>query len=118
MDIFVSTLGMYLIQLPVLIVWLVGGVLALVHWRRHPRVSLLALIALGVFFIQMLVGTYLSIWLPMTLVRQGMSAAQMGLIMMARGVVQSLVSAVAWALLIAAVFGWRSKQDGAAQEHA
>ena len=49
-DIFVS----YALQFPLYIVWIVGMVLSLVRMQRHPKVSILVLVALsGFFFLSM-----------------------------------------------------------------
>jgi hypothetical protein len=111
----ISTLAQYLIQIPVLLVWLAGIVLSIVHWRKHSRVSLLTLIAIVAFLVQSLVGNALTLWLPITLMERGWAAGQMGVIFAAMGIVQSLVSAVLWGLLLVAIFGWRSGQGGAVQ---
>jgi hypothetical protein len=109
MERLIPTLTVYLTQLPVILVWLIGLVLALVYWRRHPTVSLLAIIAIVGFLVTSLVGTYLSVWLPLTLQERGWSIGRIGILMTARGVIGSLISAVLWALLLAAVFGWRNR---------
>jgi hypothetical protein len=53
----------YLPGLPVLALFLAGAVLAAVGWRRHPRVSLVTLIALALaitrFFLRPLVFDWL-----------------------------------------------------------
>jgi len=37
----------YVCWLPMCVVWLVGMWLAILRWRRHPQVSLLALLGFG-----------------------------------------------------------------------
>lgn len=106
----VPTLTTYLVRLPVLLVWFVAFILSLVFWRRHPKVSLLTVVALAILFVQSLVGTWLSMWLPLVLNERGMSLSQIGLISGARGVLASLISCVAWVLLVIAIFGWREKR--------
>ena len=101
------TLVTYLIQLPLLLVWLIGIILAGVYWRRNPAVSLLTIIAIGMLFLESLVATYLNLWLPVTLSQRGWGASQMGTVLALKGLVQSIANAAAWGLLIAAIFGWR-----------
>ena len=94
-----------LVQLPVVLVWLIGFVLSLVYWRRHPKVSLLTFIAIAGFLASSLIGTYLSVWLPVTLQERGWSVSQIGVAIASRGIISSLVSAVLWGLLLTAIFG-------------
>jgi hypothetical protein len=109
MERLVPTLTVYLTQLPVILVWLIGLVLSLVYWRRHPTVSLLAIVAIVGFLITSLIGTYLSVWLPLILQERGWSIGQIGMLLTARSIIGSLVSAVLWALLLAAIFGGRNR---------
>ncbi len=51
----------FLPQLPIYLVWLIGLLLALVNWRRHPRPSLLAFIAFVLFLVSAMTGTLLTI---------------------------------------------------------
>lgn len=104
------TLVTYLIQLPLLLVWLVGIILAGVYWRRNPVVSLLALVAISMLFLESLVATYLNLWLPVMLSQRGWGAGRIGTFLAAKGLLQSVMSAVAWGLLIAAIFGWRKAE--------
>jgi hypothetical protein len=103
-----STLGPalsnILIQIPVYLVWIAGLIVAVVTWRKHARASLLAVIGLGMFFIQALLGNFLSPWLQQTLARQGVGVRTIRLVLLGRGLLTSLVMMVAWALIIAAVF--------------
>ncbi|MEM7346377.1 MAG: hypothetical protein AAF485_19225 [Chloroflexota bacterium] len=111
MDLVIPALTAYLVQLPVILVWIGGGVLCIMYWQRYPKVALVTLIAIIGFLITSFVNTYLSISLPMLMHREGWSASQIGPLLAAQGVVSSLISAVLWGLLIAAVFGWRNQAD-------
>ena len=102
--------AVYLPQLPVLAVFLVGIGVALAFWQRHPTVSLLALIAFVTPFLTTLVGTHLSYWLPRTLIEQSRPVSHVAATLAAVSGVRSLLSAAAFALLVAAVFGWCSAQ--------
>ena len=101
------TLFSYLVQSPILLVWLAGFILAIAYWRRHPRVSLLTVIALVIFLLESVVSTYLNLWLPLLLSKRGIATLQMGQILVIKGIVASIILAVAWGLLIAAIFGGR-----------
>jgi len=56
------------------IIWVIGFVLALSRWRRHPRVSLFALLAFGM----MLVNSFQRLLLPPIINYYGWTADQMG----------------------------------------
>lgn len=116
MEMLASTFMVYLVQSPVILVWLIGLVLSLVYWRRHPTVSLVAIIAIMGFLVISLISTYVSTWLPMTLRERGWSIGQIGIALTARGIISSLVSAVLWGLLLAAIFGWRNGPGGRSRE--
>ena len=101
-------LGSLAAQLPVLLVWVAGAALALAHWRRHPRVSLLTLVGLGILMTNALVGTFLSVWLPMTARQEwGMSIQRMGYVLATVGFARSLIGAAGWSLVLAAIFTGR-----------
>jgi hypothetical protein len=91
-------------QLPVYLALLAGIVLALVFWRRHPTVSLLGVIAFVLLLIVGVVGTFLSAYLPITLQRQGLRAADIGYTIGIINLVASVVAAGAWAALLVAFF--------------
>jgi hypothetical protein len=105
-----ATLGLFLVQLPVFIVWLVGIILSVVYWRRHPKVSLLALIAITAFFVTSLFGSALTTWLPIMLQRRGWAMTRLSAVLAIVSLVRSIVNAALWGLLIAAIFGWRSER--------
>jgi hypothetical protein len=54
--------GHQLMQLPILIVWLVGTIVIVSRWDRHPAVSRLALIAIGGLFLLSIAGSFAEIW--------------------------------------------------------
>lgn len=97
----------YAAQAPLYLIWLIGIVLATLRMQRHPRVSTLVIIALILFILQSLIGTALSIWLPLTLRDGGLSASDIGSVFAFIGVFQTLVSAAGWICLLIALFGWR-----------
>ncbi len=103
------TLAAYATQLPLLLVWLVGVILAITNWQRYPKTALLTLIALGIFFLRTLIGTYLSMWLPLMLSRSGVLSSQIGLVITIQSIVLSLASALGWGLILAAIFGRREE---------
>jgi hypothetical protein len=92
-------------RLPLFIVWIVALVLAVARWERHPNVSLMVVLAVGVLMLTGIVGAIL----PFTLMRDTsqdvatratfLSAIYFGLTVFAAG---------GWGLLLAAIFGWRN----------
>src|SRR5262245_53348477 len=86
------------------IVWVIGIALALSRWRRHPRVSLFALLA----FTILLVSRFQNVLLPPIMVNYGRTEDQIGPIFFnVIRLMTGLTSVVAWALVLCAIFGWR-----------
>jgi hypothetical protein len=84
-----------LTQIPVYLVLLVGVILAFVGWKKHPSVSLVALIAFVVLFFLDLMALIID-------ARNGMIGSRPGIAFL-----EALIRAGAWGLVLAAVFGWR-----------
>jgi hypothetical protein len=91
-------------QVPVYLVWLVGMLLALTRWRRHPIPSLLALIAFTLFLMSAISGTLLSNWA----ILGDHPNLERGWLLSAISLVRTGISTVAWILLLLALFGWRT----------
>ena len=104
-----QTFSVYLTQLPVYLVWVVGIVLAIINWRRHPGAAQLTLAALFLFFITSIEGTAISSWLPLTLHARAMAARQMGIVSGIVSVIRAIFNALAFAILLVAIFGWREE---------
>jgi hypothetical protein len=107
-------------QLPLWLVWLVGVILALVFWRKHPMPSLLALIAFVLLLLQALVGTIAS---AAIMSQTDLMGQQQRLLPLVLSVARTIISTVAWGLLLGALFGWRKQasrgpgaEDGYATE--
>jgi hypothetical protein len=102
-----STVSSCLPQLPLLLVWLVGIVLAVTRWQRHPKVSLLALIALVLALLETILNGFLSMWIPVMFTEQGMTPAQIGTAFAVWRFIASIMGAVVWGLVLVAIFRWR-----------
>jgi hypothetical protein len=111
MNMSLSYLAVYLVQLPLYLVWLVGIILSIVFWKKHPTVSLLSLIALAGLLIISIVDVYASTWLPIALRSQGMSTGRISIEMGIISVSSSFVSTAFWILLVIALFGWRKGRE-------
>lgn len=103
-------------QILLFLVWLAGIVFAVVRWRRHPRASLLIVIGLVVAMANQAAGLALSLSLPQLIDAQFFPSRSLPMIVAAVGWVRSLVSAVAFGLLLAAVFVERPPEDAADTE--
>src|SRR5512141_647840 len=115
MDTIVPSLSVLLFQLPILLVWLVGLVLAVIYWKRHPRVSLLAIIGIVGLLISTMLGSLASLWMPMICAQNGYPGGlqQYALLMPLNTFAGSLLSAAFWVLVIIAIFFGRKKPDTA-----
>jgi hypothetical protein len=89
-------------QLPLLLVWLVGLVLAIVRWARHPKVSGLVLVAVFAA-----AGATFGAQIVFRLVPILFDASNIGQVIPLISAVTSLIHACAWACLLAAAFGNR-----------
>jgi hypothetical protein len=108
-----ETLSWIVSDAPRLCVWLVGIVVALATRRRHPRVSLLAALVFGVFFLEALAMPIVNRVLVELWHGEGM---EIGLLFKVVTFGQSLVDAVLWVLLFFALFG-RREQAGRIMGH-
>ena len=92
-------------------------ILALVWWRRHPRVSLLTLAAIGLSVLVMLGGNFILAWLPDYLYPNSVEHfdqfqfQQRLLLTQLILIIRNVLGAVAYALLLAAVFIDRSRKN-------
>jgi hypothetical protein len=81
---------------PVYIAWLVGAILALVRWHRHPRVSLVMLIATALFILGMLLQVVSVAWVMNQISTGGWSASEVGYVMGTVAIVHSLLNTAAY----------------------
>ena len=100
-------LSSYLVQLPVLLIWLVGIVIAAVRWRRHPRVSLLLCLALVLLGARALIVPVIRYRVQISDLPVGQMGYRFGVL----NVVSAVVGAVAWILVLVAAFRERDNHD-------
>ena len=93
----------------VALVWLAGAILAVASWGQHPRVSRFTLIAIAIFFVESLVGTYANLYVPFMLRDQGWTNSQLQMYFPLLGILSSLIRAVAWGFILAAIFSRREQ---------
>jgi len=106
-----SLLPTILVQIPILLVMLVGAILALIYWRRNAKVSLLVIVALVLSFIVRAGSALQGALMPFLVNTQGWEFQRIGWLASCLGIVWSLLSAVALGLLLGAAFGWRKRDD-------
>jgi hypothetical protein len=105
-----ALLQLYLPQLPLLLVWLAGTLVALFTLRRHPRASALVLIAMFLLIGQSVFGTFALHWLTMSYPRAGISQEQLATQLMVLNLARAGFTTAAWALVLVAVFTGRQQQ--------
>jgi hypothetical protein len=96
-----------IVLVPNMLVLLIGIAVAALRWQRHPRVSLLAIIALLVTLLLDIGSTLFSTIVPISMMRAGESASRVGMVVGSVTVLLRLISAGCWVLLLVALFGWR-----------
>ena len=89
-------------QLPFLAVYLVGTCLAIIQFRKHPKVSMMALAAYALATSSLLVGVGWRLWIQ----TGNFESARTYMVMVQAIIV--LLAAPAQVFLLIAVFGWRS----------
>jgi hypothetical protein len=101
---------LYLPQLPLLLVWLVGALVALITLRRHPRISALVLIAMFLLIGQSVFGTFALHWFTTNQSRGRMSPQELTTQLMGLNLARAGFTAAAWALILVAAFSGRQQQ--------
>ena len=92
---------------PLVVTYLVGGAFALGTWNRHRLASALALVGCGVLLLHMLaLGTFAAV-LPSILHDRGWTGAEMTKAFHAINLLRSVISALGFGCLLAAIFARR-----------
>ena len=108
MDDFQSFLFFLLRKTPLILVLLAGLLFAIVRWKRHPRVSLLATIGLGFYLVEIFVVAAAYYFLPALLERAGFSQSSNPFTVIQ--VVDDIIYSAVLILLIAAALSQRSSK--------
>jgi hypothetical protein len=103
-----TTLGL----LPFVAVWVVGIVLALVTWKRHPQASALATAGFAIFLLEAVAGVVL---LAVLMRPQDVSFEARMRLLTLTGYARGAVRLVGWGLILAALF-LRRPQPGPRDE--
>ena len=91
----------YLLDLPVILVWIAGGIIALSRRRQHPRRSLFLVLALSIFLLRAFLA-------PIVMGVVADSEATPGVVGMVQNLFSAgfvLLAAGGWVLLLAAALG-------------
>ena len=91
-------------QLPTLLVYLGGIVLCAVWSRRAPRAAMLAMIGCGILLLTSIAVAFVTNYYIMNRGGGGAPAATLGQIMVAVGIVGSVLRAAGFAMVLGAVF--------------
>ena len=111
-----TLLGHHIQYSPVLAVWLIGGAVIRKRWRRHPRASRHALIALGAMYLLLVASSNIRMWIQASLDPFGVPSRNMSMIFPAINFTWALLSAGCWVLLIKAILIDRPLEMGTGVE--
>ncbi|HUJ44313.1 MAG TPA: hypothetical protein VLW52_11975 [Opitutaceae bacterium] len=103
-NIIIPSLSQLLGQSPVLLVYLIGLILALVFWRRCPTPSLLVLVATVLLLLISVIQPFVTQFLIHARFERGWTNQTLGWMISAVALTSSCFRAAAMGLLIAAVF--------------
>jgi hypothetical protein len=98
-----------LTQLPVFLVWIVGIIFAIAYWKRAPRPATYTLIAIAIFIISAILAIMVNSNLLLGLHARGMPIGQVSFIIGGLNIFISLVRALGWGFILAAVFTARPR---------
>jgi hypothetical protein len=94
-------------RLPMLLLALGGIVFAFMRWKSHPRASLMTVVALGIYLVDMVVYTLILYWLPSVIEPMRMSSSASRFFYSVVYFIEDIVFAVTIILLVAAAFANR-----------
>ncbi|MFY9620185.1 MAG: hypothetical protein WAQ99_10290 [Pyrinomonadaceae bacterium] len=97
-------------RLPMLLLALGGIVFALMRWKLHPRASLMTVVALGIYLVDMVVYTLILYWLPSIVEPMQMSTSGSRFFYSVVYFIEDIVMAVTIILLVAAAFASRKSR--------
>jgi len=95
---------------PLLLVILVGIILSIARWKRHPKASLITLIALGFYLIKLFGFTAFNYWIPSLRESMNWSFAVLNNLFTVLHVLNDIGFAVVIVLLVAAAFANRAPE--------
>ena len=99
-------------RLPMLLLALGGIVFAFMRWKLHPRASLMTVVALAIYLVDMVVYTLILYWLPSIVGPMRMSPSASRFFYSVVYFIEDIVMAVTIILLVAAAFANRQSRPG------
>jgi hypothetical protein len=105
---FIDLFWFFAPMLPDIAIWLVGVVLACLTWRKHAQVSFMAVAAFGIQLFQSVFGTFVLFEVIRAQMTQGWSHQHVSVILTTVNYVRTGLSAIAWVLILLAIFRWRA----------
>ncbi|HZN35681.1 MAG TPA: hypothetical protein VFB80_17750 [Pirellulaceae bacterium] len=100
----------FLHLLPILCIWLAGGLIAIVRWHRHPGVC-----ALVVLSIVTMIAATSATHIAVQYFTRSNSPVLVQQYLAMTGLVNMLLRTIAWGAILTAVFGWRPAPIGVAR---
>ncbi|NUM81612.1 hypothetical protein HUU42_12475 [bacterium] len=107
MDNLFSTASYIATLLPIFIVWIVGVVMCFTYWNTYRKAAMLTLIAIVIEAANALIGV-LNVWIPTIMTEMGWTYQQLGTFFAIKGFFHAILNAVAWVLILIAVFKARN----------
>jgi hypothetical protein len=107
---------MFARRIPMLLVSLGGIVFAIARWKRHPRVSLMTVLALALYWVEAFVFLCLRYWLPNLIEALKISGSAINVLLVVISLLDDFAFAVVIILLVAAAFSGRKPATTTATE--
>ena len=106
----ITFLGYLLLRRSLLLVVILGGsVFAIVRWKRHPRVSLITVLGLGIYLVDTFAFALLFHYLPTFFHNLRLTPGNISVLDSVLSVCDDFVYAAVLILLVAAAFTQRNK---------
>jgi len=106
-----SILSSLAINIPLYIVWIITIIIAVINKKDYPKVSLLTITAVSIILIMTAGSSLTSAILPHMYMKYGFSNSYMGSVLFIINIFRTFISALAWALMVVAIFGWRNRNE-------
>lgn len=107
-----TTFLLYLfLKKSLLLLLVLGGIgFAIARWKRHPRVSLMTVLAMGLYLLETFTFAILYYWLPNFFYSLKLTAQNISTLDSVLQVIDDFAYAVVLILLVAAAFTGRSRE--------
>lgn len=91
-------------QLPVLAMFGLGILLAILWWKQHPKVSFITFLGFGLMLITSVAMSAINVWLPLYMRENDLSVKVMSTVYLYLGLTRSVIHAGGLGLLLWAIF--------------